>query len=161
MTKKRLFLCVLVAALVAAALYQVLIAGRALVELHAETDNRTLFRIYYRQTGEAWSQERVATVPIKPGVTNYAFRMAGLGKIDELRVDTSEKPAVVAIKSLVFSQEGYLPVKFVTDADFALLQPAAGIAAAVIDHGLTVTVITSYSIHYTKLYEGLLRGNRH
>ena len=137
-TKKLLFYS-LVVAVIAVIAYQLLVPGRALVELQVETDNRTMFRIYYKETGEPWTQEKVATVPIWPDRSTYSFRMGSLGKIDELRIDTSEKPAVVTIKSLVFSQVGRKTLRFADAADFAKLTPIEGIASIDIDQGMTVT----------------------
>ncbi len=139
MEQKKLIVHALLVALVAILAYQILVARKAMVELQVETDSRTLFRIYYKGQGEPWSEKRFASQTIRPGIERYAFRLADLADIDELRIDTSEKPAVVKLKSLTISQVGFAPLRIDSDKDFAKLQPIAGIAAVKIDQGLTVT----------------------
>ncbi len=139
-----------ITAIAAVVLYNVLTIGSSLVELQLETDNVTTFRMYYKKIDEPWTQQQVASVTIKPGQKEYSFRIPRLANIDLLRIDTSEKPAVVTIRSLSISQEGCEPLVFASDSDFEQLKPIEGIASAVINNGLTVTPATEDpQLHYT------------
>lgn len=137
--KKKLVVQAILVALVVVLAYQIMVARRALVELQVVTETRTLLRVYYKAEGEQWTEKRVASQLIRPGIERYAFRLADLADIEELRIDTSEKPAVVKVKSLTISQIGFSPFRIDRDEDFVKLQPIAGIATATIDQGLTVT----------------------
>lgn len=119
--------------------YYYLAVNRAVVNLEVETDNRTLFKMYYKGQEGNWSESRVATVALKPGVHHYSVRLTNIEKISELRIDPSEKPANVTIRSMIIRQYGFQPLRL-DSQNLAQIKPLAGIAALnITGEGLTVT----------------------
>ena len=110
------------------ALYHFLVTSLAVVDLQVVTDNRTKFKIYYSDSARNWSEARMAEVLVKPGVTHYSMRLANLKKIQEIRIDTSEKKANVKVKSLVISQLGFAPIHIDSAAQFEQLEVGGGVA---------------------------------
>jgi len=110
------------------ALYHFLVTSLAVVDLQVVTDNRTKFKIYYSDSTRSWSESRVAEVLVKPGVTHYSMRLANLKKIQEIRIDTSEKKANVQVKSLVISQLGFAPIHIDSATQFEQLVVGGGVA---------------------------------
>ncbi len=104
-------------------LYQFCITNRAIVNVTLETNVRTLFKIYYKSENGHFSERKKAAVVISPKKKEYSFRLADLNKISELRIDTSEKPSTVVIKSLRMNQEGVAPLILSTKKDFEKLLP--------------------------------------
>ena len=109
------------------ALYHFLVTSLAVVDLQVVTDNRTKFKIYYSDSSKSWSEARVAQVIVKPGIEHYSMRLANLKKIQEIRIDTSEKLANVEVVSLVISQPGFTPVRINSPEQFAKLEVGGGI----------------------------------
>jgi hypothetical protein len=109
------------------ALYHFLVTSLAVVDLQVVTDNRTKFKIYYSDSTKSWSERRVAEILVKPGQTHYSMRLANLKKIQEIRIDTSEKMAKVKVISLVVSQPGFAPVRIDSPEQFAQLEVGGGI----------------------------------
>lgn len=110
------------------ALYHFLVTSLAVVDLQVVTDNRTKFKIYYSDSTRSWSEGRMAEILITPGKKNYSMRLADLKKIQEIRIDTSEKIANVQVKSLVISQPGFAPIHIDSPAHFEQLEVGGGIA---------------------------------
>lgn len=124
-------------------LYHFQIASLAVVDLQVETDSRTLFKIYYKQSGGNWSEKNVSKILIKPGKTHYAFRLTDISKVAQLRIDTSEKPATVTVKSVQIHQSGYEPLRIESKEHFEKLRPENGIAEFTYsDTGFTVKPAT-------------------
>lgn len=120
-----------------------LVTNMAVVKLEVTTDNRTLFRIYYKDADSNWTAGKVASVSIKPGRTSYNFRLADISKVSDLRIDTSEKPATVTVHSIDVLQYGYQPLQINSKDEFEKLRPGEGIADFTIgDNGFTVTPST-------------------
>lgn len=109
-------------------LYHFLVTSLAVVDLQVVTDNRTSFKIYYSDSTRSWSESRMAEILIKPGKKHYSMRLANLKKIEEIRIDTSEKTANVQVASLVISQPGFAPVRIDSPEQFAELEVGGGIA---------------------------------
>ena len=122
------------------ALYHFLVTSLAVVDLQVVTDNRTKFKIYYSDSTKSWSENRVAEVLIKPGHEKYSIRLANLKKIQEIRIDTSEKIANVQVKSLVITQPGFAPLKINSKKQFEKLEVGGGVADfSYTEKGFTVT----------------------
>ena len=109
------------------ALYHFLVTSLAVVDLQVVTDNRTKFKIYYSDSTRSWSEARVGAILITPGVTHYSMRLANLKKIQDIRIDTSEKTANVRVVSLVISQPGFAPVAINSSEQFAKIEVGGGV----------------------------------
>lgn len=124
--------------------YYFLVINMAVVELTVSTNDSTTFRIYYKAADSNWSPRKCAVVRIKPGHLHYKFRLSNLRNIDELRIDTSENPAIVTVHSIILKQSGYEPVMINSKKQFAQLQVANGIAKfSYTDKGFTVEPATN------------------
>jgi hypothetical protein len=140
---KKLFLVALLFSFVVSCLYLVLIENKAMVNLHLETEGRTIFKVYWKKEGGNWTERRVASIVIDPYQEHYSFRLGNLGKIDFLRVDTSESPATVTIKSLTIRQNGFEPIVLSSSEALSRLEIIEGIERAeVSERGLTVVPAT-------------------
>ncbi|MDX9835853.1 MAG: hypothetical protein RBT36_11685, partial [Desulfobulbus sp.] len=136
---KRYVIVSLFLAVVASLLYHFLVENRAYVELNVQTDKRTIFKIYWKQAGGEWSEERMAANVVKPGHTAYSFRIGDLNRISALRIDPSERIATVLIRSLVITQRGFPPIRIDTKEAFEQLRPLAGIRELTLDdQGLSI-----------------------
>lgn len=122
--------------------YYFFFAKMAAVKLDVTTDNRTVFKIYYKGTTGGWSEKKTSAVVIQPGKTSYSLRLTDISKVTDLRIDTSEKPATVTVRSLVVDQHGYAPLRIASKKEFEKLQPGSGIADFKVGEG-GVTVIPS------------------
>lgn len=108
--------------------FQYLVANKAVVDLHLITSEKTVFKIYYRDTGGNWSENKMSSVVIRPGLERYSFRLTDLRRVSELRIDTSEKGLpTVTVHSLELRQMGFAPVRLDTAAEFARLRQGTGI----------------------------------
>lgn len=144
MSKRNVVLNICFLSVIFLVAYYFLIFNMAVVELNVKTDHSTTFRIYYKTTDSHWSQRRSAVLRIKPGRLHYKFRLGNLRHIDELRIDTSEKPAVVTVHSMTFIQSGYEPLLINSEKQFEQLQVANGIAKfSYTNEGFTVVPATS------------------
>ena len=69
---------------VAALCYHFLVENRAHVDLQVHTDKRTIFKVYWKEAGGEWSEERMAAQVIDPVNRDYSFRIGNLERIDAL-----------------------------------------------------------------------------
>lgn len=130
--------------IVVSLLYHFFVENKAYVELNVETSARTIFKIYWQKAGGNWTERRVAPIVIDKEHGTYFFKIADLGSIASLRIDTSEHLTEVKIKSIVITQNGYEPLKIETKEGYAHLRPLSGIQQVVTDdQGLTVIPATN------------------
>jgi hypothetical protein len=125
-------------------LYQFFVANMAVVEIQLETTTRTLFKLYYADQGQNWSERKVGKVVINPTQQTYVFRLADISRIDSLRIDPSEKPAEVIIRSIVIRQPNFADLHIDSVEQFNLLHSKKGIADLEIgDWGFKVAANTA------------------
>ncbi|MBM9538217.1 hypothetical protein [Desulfobulbus alkaliphilus] len=140
---KKLVLIALLFSFVISCLYLVLIENKAMVNLHLETERRTIFKIYWKKEGGNWTERRVATIVIDPRQEHYSFRLTNIARIAALRVDTSERPSTVTLKSLTIRQNGFEPIVLDTPEALSHLEIIEGIESVeVSEKGLTVVPAT-------------------
>ncbi len=87
-----------------------LFAGRAIVELTATSNVKSLFKIYYSDDSNHWSERNMHEAYVHPGIQKYSFRLTNLKKIKNLRIDPTEKAGEITIQALTLRQYGYQPV---------------------------------------------------
>lgn len=134
---------VVVLCVAVALLYYFLVSQRGYVELEVQTDNATIFKVYWAKSAGQWSERHVGKINLYPSVSKYSFKIGDLGSIKQLRFDTSERPATVQLQSIKISQTGYDSILFQKKEDFQKLAPVAGIENLTIDeNGLTVVPST-------------------
>ena len=124
---------------VASLCYHFLVENRAHVDLQVHTDKRTIFKVYWKEAGGEWSEERMAAQVIDPVNRDYSFRIGNLERIDALRIDPAERITTVRIDSLTITQNGLTPIRIDTQEALAQLRPLDGIRELTLgDQGLTI-----------------------
>ncbi len=123
--------------------YHDLIVRRAVVDLHLNTDTRTVFKVYWAAAGQLYSEKRMARIVISPGRCRYSFRICNLAAIKKIRIDVAEKPAKISLHEIRITQEGLPGLHFDSAADFKKLIPLAGIAGITYDRSGTMQVVAA------------------
>lgn len=113
--------------------YHFMVFKVADVDLHVDTDTRTVFKVYWAEAGQLYSEKRMSRVVISPNQSDYSFGLSNLVAIKKLRIDVSEKPAKVRLLELHIRQEGLSELSFDSEDDFKKLIPLAGIADLTFD----------------------------
>ena len=112
-----------------AVLYITQLVQRAHVTLELETSRKTIFKVYWPTDRGVYTEKRMSQIVIRPGQTKYTLWTCNLGSVDHLRIDTSEKPAQLILKSIEIRQPGYQPLILSSPEELAGLVPIAGIEA--------------------------------
>ncbi len=137
--------------------YVVFFVQRATVDVDLTTSRKTIFKIYWRQNGEPWTEQQMSRIVIRPNQEHYTFHICNLAGVNELRIDTSEKPATVTLKRLRISQHGYPDILLKGDA-LRSLRPREGIADLRLDSkGLSVVPSNQDPQLSLALPEGMVR----
>ncbi len=123
---KKHALILLVAALLSF-FYITQLVQKATMTLELETSRKTIFKVYWPTDTGLYSEKQMNQIVIRPGQTKYSLRICDLGKVDRIRIDTSEKPARVTLKRIGIQQAGY-PLHSIDSAEQrAKLVPLDGI----------------------------------
>jgi len=104
-------------------LYLHFFENRAVVELDITVSQKTWFTLYWAESDQSYSKWREVKVRVTPGQQQYRFYGVDLRKVDKLRVDTHDFIGEAVLKKLVFSQNGFQPLVFQTEHEFASLVP--------------------------------------
>jgi hypothetical protein len=118
-----------------------MVIRRAVVDLELKTEAKTTLKIYWTVGDQGYSEHNMAYLSIVPGTESYSFRICNIGKIDRLRIDTSdEKISEVTLKKMSINQNGYKPIVFSDISTFNNLTVIRGIEKITNDEkGLTIT----------------------
>ncbi|MBM9520302.1 hypothetical protein JWG39_10810 [Desulforhopalus vacuolatus] len=122
-------------ALLLIGLWQFLFADRAEVLLHVDTNQRSHFKIYYRNADEGWSEYRVKIVSLGRGKSEFEFRLADLRHISELRLDPLARKGVIRVISLVLHQDGFAPLVLTSPEQMKRLVQERDIGEITLDGG--------------------------
>lgn len=137
----RQHVAILVLGIILSLCYHNLVVRRAVVDLHLDTDTRTVFKVYWAAAGQLYSEKRMTMVVISPGRSDYTFRICNLAAVKKLRIDVAEKPAKVSLHEMRITQEGLPELCFASPADFKKLIPLGGIAGITYDRSGTMQVV--------------------
>jgi len=118
---------ILLTASLLALLYVTQLVQRAHVTVELETSRKTIFKVYWPMDQGLYTEKRMSQVVIRPDRTTYSLWTGDLGKVDKIRIDTSENPARVTLKKIEISQPGYRTLIFSSPDELAELIPVAGI----------------------------------
>ena len=122
------FLCA-----VACSYYYVFFMDRAQVSLEIEVSQETLFKMYWADEKQQFSEKKSASQRLYPSQTTYDFSLAGLGGYAWLRFDPIQYSAEAVVKNITITQQGYKTVTVSLED----LQPLNQIGdSAVTDEGL-------------------------
>ncbi len=98
---------VLLVAVLLSFFYVTQLVQKATMTLELETSRKTIFKVYCPDAAGLYSEKKMSQIVIRPGQTWYKLRICNLGKVDKIRIDTSEKPARVTLKHIYIQQAGY------------------------------------------------------
>lgn len=138
---KSLILLILI--LVLAYMY-LCINNMAFIELEVQSDTDTIFKIYWADKNEAYSEQQSSSVRIKPQKSRYNLCLTDLKHVEKLRIDPADQASKIHIKSIVIKQIGYEPIIFKTYEEFKRLSLLYGIQK--IDYRQNGLVIISSGI---------------
>ncbi len=96
--------------------------NRACGELEIEVTEATLVKIYWKKTGENYTERNRVYFRVHPQQKNYKFFLANLENIDLLRFDPVQYAGKVTVKRLKLIQGGYKDVVFDAGYDFATVK---------------------------------------
>jgi hypothetical protein len=101
---------------------------KAVVDLELKTEKKTTLKIYWAVGDDPYSEENAGRITLTPGNESYSFRICNIGKIDRLRIDTSdEKISSVELRRISIHQNGYKPIEFFDKPSFERLVALRGI----------------------------------
>ncbi len=133
------YIALLLAGVLLSILYHGLLVRKAVIELDLETDKQTVLKVYWLNESGFYSEENMVRIRIRPGLNIYRFHICNLDKVSSIRIDTSERPARVTLKSLVIKQEGYPTFKYDSKSGLDQLVEIEGIRKLTLDDtGLVV-----------------------
>ena len=101
------FLC-----LIGCTIYFFSLVNRATVDLSIQVERRVIFKIYWAQENEGFSEWKSKEVLIKPGEKNYHFWLTNLRNVDTIRIDPQRSKGKSVIEKIVFTQRGIKPISY-------------------------------------------------
>ena len=101
------FLC-----LIGCTVYFFTLANRATVDLSLKVDQRVIFKIYWAQDNEGFSERRSKEIFVGPEEKNYHFWLTNLRNVDTIRIDPRRSMGKGVIEKIVFKQRGIKPISF-------------------------------------------------
>ncbi|HSO09689.1 MAG TPA: hypothetical protein VLR45_06850, partial [Desulfoprunum sp.] len=119
---------IVVVCLAACAAFYGFFVNRAHVDLIIHVDKRTVFKIYWAEAGENFSEKKMAQVLVKPDRLQYTFFLTDLKNIASLRIDPQEYVGKSAIEEIRIRQNGLKEIVLTSSEDFARLKPLDQIA---------------------------------
>jgi len=114
---------IVVVCLAACAAFYGFFINRAHVDLTIHVDKRTVFKIYWAEAGENFSEKHMAQVMVRPEVQHYGFHLTNLKNIDRLRIDPQEYAGKSVIDEIRIRQNGIEDISLSSSSDFARLKP--------------------------------------
>lgn len=112
-------------------LYVQLFENRAFVELDITVTEPTLFKIYWAEKGQFYSEDNMVRVKVNPEQSHYGFYLTDIAKEGmRLRVDPQQYVGLSTIKQIRFQQTGYALLPVSSREDFAQLQPVFDIQSS-------------------------------
>jgi len=132
--KFAVFLCLIVCVA-----YQVFFVDRAHVELTIQVEKRTVFKMYWADAGEQFSEKNMAQVVVKPERKNYSFFLTDLNNIKMLRIDPHEYIGTSSIEKIRIKQNGSKEIVLASTEAFSHLKPLGQIANFSVENGILKT----------------------
>lgn len=121
---------------VACIAYQHFFVNRAHVDVTINVEKRTLFKIYWAEEGQYFSEKNMAQVVVKPERKNYSFFLTDIRKIKQLRIDPQEYAGSSSIEKIRIRQNGSKEILFASADAFGELKPLAQIARHSIENDI-------------------------
>ncbi len=107
--------------------YQVFFVNRAHVDLTIHVEKRTVFKIYWADADQVFSEKKMAQVLVNPEHKNYSFFLTDLHDIKFLRIDPQEYIGTSSIERIRIKQNGSKEILLASTEAFSRLKPLAQI----------------------------------
>ncbi len=108
-------------------LYVSQMVQKATLTLQLETTKKTILKVYWPNDKGLYTEEQMSKIVIRPGQDWYSLRICDLAREKIIRLDTSEKPAIVTLKRLGLKQPGFPPLIIASPAGWGQFMPVQGI----------------------------------
>ncbi len=109
-----LFICIL-----ACGYYYSIFINRAQVELEIQVSQNSLFKIYWADEKQQFSEKKSIAQRVSPSQKKYTFSFIDIGTFTTLRFDPIQYSGEAVIKNIKISQKGYKPI----DVNLSEVQP--------------------------------------
>ena len=100
---------------------------KATLTLQLETTKKTILKVYWPNDKGLYTEKQMSQIVIRPGQDWYSLRICDLAREKIIRLDTSEKPAIVTLKRLGLKQPGFPPLIIASPAGWGQFMPVQGI----------------------------------
>ncbi|MBT8329766.1 MAG: hypothetical protein KJN87_08685, partial [Desulfofustis sp.] len=88
------------------------LVNRATVDLSLQVQKRVVFKIYWAQDNEGFSEWKSKEILVAPGEKNYHFWLTNLRNVDTIRIDPQRSIGKSVIEKIEFKQRGIKPISF-------------------------------------------------
>jgi len=113
------------------------------IQIQADTDRYTSFKLYWAEDGEPYSEARMASVRINRHQSAYDLYIADLDDIDRIRIDPAEYAGNFSLKSIQITQSGYRPIELIDAGHLAQVAPNKDIQLGTLDAGKGLGITTT------------------
>lgn len=116
----------LLAGLVLSAVYLHYFAFKAdfTIDIKILSEGRAWFQVYWAARDDAFTENKSTRILLRQGKTHYSVYTGGLGRVDKLRIDPSERPKQFRLARLRINQSGYQPIDLNRNNGFSGLEVA-------------------------------------
>jgi len=140
---------IVILCLVGCIIYSFIVVNRATVNLNIKVEKKTVFKIYWSNADEEFSEKRVAKIKVKPEQKSYQFVLTNLNNIKKIRIDPQQYTGTSIIENITLQQQGIKPVHFNYTAGFPKFKAKHQIHKFLIDKNGLVTHSTGIDPFYT------------
>ncbi len=114
---------IFVISLLCCALFYHFIIDRSKIELKMEVSSPSYLQIFWADTKEGFSENRMATIFVHPKKHCYSLILDNLDQIHSLRIDPRTSTGPVTIRYIKLKQQGFQTIVLRTPEDFSKLLP--------------------------------------
>lgn len=110
-------------------------AGSAMVRINIETEKKTIFKVYWAETGKPFVEKNSAAIRIRPTKSRYTILVGDLSKIGRFRIDPATTSAKMRFHSIAIKSRMHQNITLNTHDGFKNLKPVYGIRNIVYNGG--------------------------
>jgi len=81
------------------------------------------FQIFWAGDGQYFHEKRSVIVPIRSGVQSLSIRIAGLGKVAQIRIDPAASPGTFTISEVRLEHAWFKPVRLISTRELKQIKP--------------------------------------
>lgn len=102
--------------LAACTVYSVVFVNRATVNLSIQVEKNTVFKIYWAQGNDGFSEKRSVGVKVTPERKHYQFLLTNLHNVKKIRIDPQQYIGTSIIEDITIAQTGIKPIHVNSEA---------------------------------------------